>query len=600
MHPQGSPTNLLEMFEFSLARNSDRPLFGTPDEAGNYTWVTYKEVAERIDNLRASLAAGGVGRGDSVGIIANNCKEWAIAAFAAFGLGARFIPMYEKELPHIWKHIISDGGIKTLFVANDKIHTQINDLREELPGLKQLYLIHGTAANTMEELEKQGKDKPVEVSYPLPDDIAVLIYTSGTTGSPKGVLLSHNNFVSNVLSGSLMYPEFNNQYRSLSILPWAHSYGLTAELFNYINMGGSIGFIRSVPTIAEDMEKVAPTFLIAVPRVFNKIYDGLWEKVREKGGIAESLFTMGLESAKEIRKLSGKGKSTLLPRIKYAVADKMFFSKIRARFGGKLTGSLTASAMMNLDVAQFFIDIGIPVYDAYGLTETSPAVTMNNRRENRMGSVGRPIDQVRVVIDKETMDSEGNGEIIVYGPNVMQGYHNKPEATAKVMTADGGFRTGDLGYLDEDGFLFITGRIKEQYKLENGKYVFPVSLEEEIQMSPWVENVIIYGEGRSHNICLIVPNFTHLAKWAREQNIPFDSHEDLIGIKAVQTMVKDSVSADLKGKFGGYEIPKEVILIAEPFSVDNGMLTQTMKLKRKKVLSHYEDQVNAAYEGHHA
>jgi long-chain acyl-CoA synthetase len=590
------PDNLVDMFEQSLGRHAERPLFGTPDQGGVYSWVSYAEVGERIDNLRAGLAQLGIKAGDAVGIIANNRTEWAVAAFATFGLGGRFIPMYEKELNHIWKHIIQDGGIKVLFVANEDVFLGVQQFRDDVPDLEHVFLIDGTTVSNMRDVEENGRKAPVASIKPSPSDIAVLIYTSGTTGSPKGVLLSHGNFTSNVRAGGGMFPELSPESRSLSILPWAHSYGQTAELYNFINLGASMGFIRDVTTLGDDMANVAPTFLIAVPRVFNKIYDGLWTKMKETGGLALKLFTMGLESAAQLRVLSEKGQSALIPKLKYKLADRIVYSKIRQRFGGQLKAALTASAMMNIEVAQFFTDIGLPVFDAYGLTETSPAVTMNNREANKPGSVGRPIDKVRVVIDKSAVDGEGeDGEVIVYGPNVMQGYHNKPEATKEVITEDGGFRTGDLGRLDEDGFLFITGRIKEQYKLENGKYVFPVSLEEEIQLSPWVENVLIYGEGRRHNVCLIVPDFLKLTAWAESQGAPDTAPDKLIAMPQVQAMIEESIAVQLKGKFGGYEIPRKIVLVDEPFSVDNGMLTQTLKLKRRKVVERYVSQIEAAY-----
>jgi long-chain acyl-CoA synthetase len=597
MYTYDKPDNIVEMFEQSLTRNADRPLFGTADQNGNYSWVSYRDVGKRVDDLRAGLAQYGVTAGDAVGIIANNRTEWAIAALATFGLGAKFIPMYEKELPKIWKHIIKDSGLKLLFVANELIYAGIEQIRDDLPDLKHVFLLEGTSTKNMVDLEEQGRKIPLRSTTPKPTDTAVLIYTSGTTGDPKGVLLSHGNFTSNVIAGGKIFPELNNESRSLSILPWAHSYGQTAELYNFIYMGGSIGFMRDVTTLGEDMGKVAPTFLIAVPRVFNKIYDGLWSKMNQTGGLALKLFTMGIENAGQIRKLKSQGKSALIPKLKYAIADRVVFSKIRQRFGGRLQGSLTASAMMNIEVAQFFTDIGLPVYDAYGLSETSPAVTMNSSLANKPGSVGRPLDKVRVVIDRQFTGDDGNksGEIVVYGPNVMQGYHNKPEATREVMTKDGGFRTGDLGFIDEDGFLFITGRIKEQYKLENGKYVFPASLEEEIQLSPWVENVFIYGEGRSHNICLIVPDFVKLSAWATQQGFGAVTPQELIARPEVEAMIKESIVTQLKGKFGGYEIPRQFILVDEPFSVDNGMLTHTMKLKRSKVLDRYRDKVNMAY-----
>ena len=590
------PDNLVEMVEDSIERNAQLPLFGTPDSQGNYSWVTYGEVGARIDALRAALHQLGIAAGDAVGVIANNSVEWAVAAFAAFGLGARFIPMYEKELPRIWKHIIQDSGIKVLFAANENIFLEIQRFRSEVPDLKHIFLIDGQSVTNMADLEERGRQAPVPSKRPKPEDIAVLIYTSGTTGNPKGVLLSHGNFTSNAIAGGARFPEITVGSCSLSILPWAHSYGQTAELYNFIHRGAAIGFMRDVSTLAEDMAKVAPTFLIAVPRVFNKIYDGLWAKINATGGLAKKLFVMGLESAAQIRSLEAQGKKAFWPGLKHKLADRIVFSKIRLRFGGRLKGALTASAMMNLEVAQFFTDIGMPVFDAYGLTETSPAVTINFRGANKPGSVGRPIDKVRVAIDKsQARDNPDEGEVVVYGPNVMQGYHNNPEATRQVMTADGGFRTGDLGRLDEDGYLYITGRIKEQYKLENGKYVFPASLEEEIQLSPWVENVLIYGEGRRHNICLVVPDFVKLTAWAEEHGIE-GSARQLIGNPQVKAMIGESIRSHLKHKVGGYEIPKNFILVDEPFSVENGMLTQTLKLKRRKVIERYDDQIKAAYE----
>ena len=595
MYTYEKPDNLVELIETSVAEYAQRPLFGTPDSEGNYTWVTYEAVGKRIDDLRGGLAGIGIGAGDTVGVISRNRVAWAVAAFATYGLGGRFIPMYEKELPKIWKHIISDGGIKALFVADIEIYKQIEALRPDTLDLEKIFIIDGDETDSMADLEAKGRNKPVPSTRPKPEDIAVLIYTSGTTGNPKGVLLSHGNLTSNFIAGGALFPELNSETRSLAILPWAHSYGQTAELYNLINIGASMGFVRDVTTLAEDMATVAPTFLIAVPRIFNKIYDGLWTKFDETGGLAKKLFVMGLSAAAENRHLAAQGKSAFWPQFKYKLADRVVFKKIRQRFGGRLNGALTASAMMNIKVAQFFTDIGLPVFDAYGLTETSPAVTMNNREANKPGSVGRPIDQVRVVIDhSQSEDNPDEGEVVVYGPNVMQGYHNKPEATRDVMTEDGGFRTGDLGRVDEDGFLFITGRIKEQYKLENGKYVFPAALEEEIQLSPFVENVLVYGVGRSHNICLVVPDFVKLTPWARENGID-GSPEELVDHPQVRTMVSQAITTHLENKFKGYEIPRDVILAVEPFSVENGLLTQTLKLKRRKVVERYKDRIEAAY-----
>ncbi|MBR9986817.1 MAG: long-chain fatty acid--CoA ligase [Desulfosarcina sp.] len=594
MHSFEKPDNLVELIENSVEKYPDNKMFGTKNKDGEYEWVTYREIGKRIDNLRGGMSRAGIEKGDAVGIIAGNRKEWAIAAFATFGLGGRYIPMYEKELVKIWKHIINDGGIKLLLVATREICDQIEAMREELPGLEKVYLIDAEGENTMSGLEKIGADNPVASIRPKPEDIAVLIYTSGTTGNPKGVLLSHGNFTSNVLAGYKVFQELNEKDRGLSILPWAHSFGQTGELYLFSHIGGSVGFMEDVTTLGDDMGKVQPTFLIAVPRVFNKIYAGLWAKMNEKGGLAKKLFEMGLSSAKKRRHLSENGQSDFFTNLKFKIADAVVFNKIRARFGGRLTGALSGSATMNVEIGHFFFDLGIPVYDCYGLTETSPAATMNGPLAHKPGSVGRPIEHVRVEIDKMFADGGEDGEIVIYGPNVMQGYHNKPEATREVMTEDGGFRTGDRGRLDKDGYLFITGRIKEQYKLENGKYVFPAAIEEEMKLHPLVENAMIHGEGQAFNVCVVVPDFSVLEKYATEHNMPTDPKE-LVQNKEIKEMISDEITKSLKGKFGGYEIPRKFIFLSENFTLDNGTLTQTMKLKRRVVLEQHKDQIEDLY-----
>lgn len=284
-----------------------------------------------------------------------------------------------------------------------------------------------------------------------------------------------------------------------------------------------------------------------------------------------------------------------MTNLKYKLADKIVFSKIRARLGGRMLGSMTGSAAMNPEIGKFFFDIGIPIYDCYGLTETSPGISMNASFDYRLGSVGKIIDKVKVVIDSSVVEEGAtDGEIVVYGPNVMKGYHNRPEDTKATMTSDGGFRTGDRGRLDKDGFLYITGRIKEQYKLENGKFVFPVSLEEEICLVPFVQQAVVYGLNRPYNICIVVPDFDVLGRYAKEKGLPTEI-ETLVARQDIIDMISETITNHLKGKFGGYEIPKKFLLLSEPFTLDNGTLTQTMKLKRKVVLDKLMDRIEALY-----
>ena len=615
--------NLLELFEQSAARFASNPLFGTKNKNKDYTWTSYGEIARRVDLVRSGLAKLGVKQGDAVGIIANNRTEWAIVAMATYGLCARLVPMYEAELFSVWKYIVSDAAVKVLFVSTPQILQKLSAVKGEIPTLEHLVLIDGQGEGSMAGLEKQGSAALVPSVQPAADDIAVLVYTSGTTGDPKGVLLSHGNLVSNVKGGSRLFPRLTEKSRSLSILPWAHSFGQTGELYIFIMIGGSIGFMESPQTVVEDIEKVKPTFLIAVPRVFNKIHDGVWNKINLKGGLAKRLFLMGLESARRKREAREgpppkgapvPGEAAKAPEaasqvplaavtriqealdgLLYNLADRVVFRRIRKSLGGQLEGAMTGSALMNPDVSRFFWDIGIPVFDAYGLSETSPGVTMNGPAAYKIGTVGKPIEGVKVVIDRSAIEPEAHdGEIVVYGPNVMQGYHNKPDKTKEVMTSDGGFRTGDRGWIDEQGFLWITGRIKEQYKLENGKYVFPSQMEEELKAHSWVTNACIYGEGKPFNICLIVPDFLALAKVVREKSFPLTPSQMVLHQGFREMMIKE-VQKHLSGKFASYEIPKKIVLLDQDFSLDNGMLTPTLKLKRRVVFNTYAKAIETQY-----
>ena len=597
MYDYPKPDNLVELLENAVSRFSSNKLFGKIGPDREIEWTTYGAFKLRVDNLRGGLAAQGTRAGDFVGIISDNRLEWAVCAFATYGLNARFVSMYEKELPQTWEYILKDSGIKTLFVANQTIFAKVKGFLDTIESLTSIFILDDSENHSMNSLEERGARKPTTPIFPKAQDSAALIYTSGTTGEPKGVLLSHGNLTSNAAGGYALFADnFNEESRGLSILPWAHSYGQVAELYNWLYFGGNIVFMRSVETLGEDLQIAAPDFLLAVPRVFNKIYSGIHKKMHESGGIAEKLFLVGLKAARRRRELKATGKSEFLNELKYQVARKVVFARILEKFGGRLQTALTASATMNVEVANFFNDLGISIYDAYGMTETSPAITMNSPGAWKMGSVGRPVKDVTVTIDRTlTGDQSPDGEIIVHGPNIMQGYYNKLEATKAIMTDDGGVHTGDLGYLDNEGFLFITGRIKEQYKLENGKYVFPASIEEEIKLLPYIENAMVYGDGRLYNICLISMDPESLKTLAQTFNLktPF---AELADDPARPLIISKEIATHLDGKFAHYEIPKRYHIIAEPFSLENGLLTQTLKLKRDKVVERYQGEIKRLYE----
>lgn len=589
------PDNLVEWWQESEKKFKDNVLFWTHNDQGTLDAIHYGEIGRRINNARGGLAQLGIQKGDSVGIISANRPEWAVLAFATYGRNARYIPMYEKERIGTWKYIIKDSSIKFLLVSSPAVYEKVKNFPEEIPTLENIYLIESQDENSLAGLEKMGEENPIAPEIPHSDDIAVLIYTSGTTGAPKGVLLSHGNITYCSRAGYSIYPELTEKQIGLSMLPWAHSYAFSGELNNWIQFGGSLGFMRDVTTLAEDLQRVRPTYLISVPRVFNKIYDGIHAKMNDAGGLKKKLFDKACATARTRGELAKQGKSSFFIDFQHNLLDKLVFSKVREAMGGRVTGALTASAAMNKEIALFFYDIGIPIYDCYGLTETSPAVTMNCSSAWNIGSVGKVLTGQKVVLDQSLVEEGAeDGEIIVYGPNVMKGYHNKPEETAEVIMPDGGFRTGDRGKFDENGFLWITGRIKEQYKLSNGKYVFPAVLEEEIKLLPPVANVSIYGDGKPYNVCLVIPDFDVAARWA-EKNGVSGNPEDLLVNQAFTEMIKNEITTHLKKSFGGYEIPKKFLFLKDDFSVENGMLTQTMKLKRKEVIKNFTNEIEAMY-----
>ncbi|MEW6270340.1 MAG: long-chain fatty acid--CoA ligase [Thermodesulfobacteriota bacterium] len=571
---------LVEIYEKSTDRHPHRPLFGEK-KGGRWVWSTYGDFRATTDAFRGGLAALGIGRGDVVAMIANNRPEWATAAYATYGLGASFAPMYEAQHDEEWEYILADSGTKLLCVPSQAIADRVQAFRTRLPELLHVVTIEGTADHSFADVVALGKRSPVALVHPQPDDLAGFIYTSGTTGNPKGVLLTHKNLASNVSAIQDLFP-IGPEDRSLSFLPWAHSFGQVVELHGLFSMGASMGIAEAVDKIVDNLAEVEPTLLFAVPRIFNRIYRGLKQRMAEEGGIRKMLFDAAIENEQQRRRLAEQKQSSLFVELKHALFDRLVFAQVRARFGGKLKYAFSGGAAISREVAEFIDDLGIMVYEGYGLTETSPIVTANWPGTRRLGSVGKPIPGVRVDIDRTVTGDSVDGEIVVHGHNVMKGYHRLPEENAKVFTPDGGLRTGDMGHLDGDGFLYITGRIKEQYKLENGKYVVPTLLEEEIKLSPYVSNVMVYGDNKPFNVALVVPDMENLSKWAAEHAAGLTEAE-LLADARVRELIQSEIE-QRSGRFKQFEKVRKVALVAEDFTQENGLLTPSLKLKRCAVL----------------
>lgn len=585
-------SDLVQMQQKSVAAFGNRKLFGTK-EGGAWHWTTYAEFGRRVDDFRGGLAAAGVGKGDAVAIISANRVEWAVAAYATYGLGAMYVPMYEHQLAQDWEFILRDSDAKLLIASTRSIYDSVKDWPdkiERLEGVVCMSLPREDEASVL-SLEAQGREHPVEPQGDIdPESICGFIYTSGTTGKPKGVLLSHDNIVSNINAMHQIFP-LDPDDCSVSFLPWAHSFGQTVELHVMISMGCAVAFAESVEKLVDNFAEVRPTILVSVPRIFNKIYDGLQKKMAEAGGLKKSLFDGGMANEAERRRLAEIGRSSLLLDLKGKLFDKLVFSKVRARFGGRLKYAFSGGAALSPAVAEFIDRIGIMIYEGYGLTETSPIATANYRGNRKIGSVGKAIPGVEIKIDTSVFAQQTDeGEILVYGPNIMKGYHKLPEETAKVMTEDGGFRTGDRGRIDSDGYVYVTGRIKEQYKLENGKYVVPAPLEEQLQLSPFIVQVYIDGANRPFNAALVVPDRQALEKWGQAQGLS-GSFESLLGRDETRRLIAGEL-AKYGTDFKGYERVRDFALIAEEFTTANGMLTPSLKLKRRKVVEKYGDVID--------
>lgn len=583
--------NLVDMFERSVKAYGPRELFGTKTN-GQWVWNTYAEMGKIVDDLRGGLASIGIARGDRVCVISNNRVEWAAVAYACLGLGAAIVPMYEAQLAKEWAFIANDCGAVAVVAATDDIFHKALELKEKVPTVKHVLGLSLPKDNpaSYAALLEAGQKSPTPSIRPDVKDTACFIYTSGTTGNPKGVILSHGNIVSNVNAVQAIVP-IGADDRSLSFLPWAHSFGHTVELHIMTSRGASVAICESVDKIIPNLAEVQPTLLVSVPRIFNKIYDGVHKQMAEKPGVIQALFRNGIRAATAEKNGEALG---IGDKIQLALARKLVFGKIVAKFGGRMKFAVSGGSALSKDIARFIDALGITVYEGYGLTETSPIATVNRPGAHRIGSVGQAIPGVKIVIDKTKADDGKQGEILVYGPNVMMGYYNRDAENKEVLMDDGGFRTGDLGYLDDDGFLCITGRIKEQYKLENGKYVAPAPLEELLKLSPFIINAMVYGDNKLFNVALIVPDMEAVKKWAGENGASADSDEKLLENAKVKDMLQAEVDK-ASSQFKGFERIKKIALTAEDFSTQNDMLTPSLKVKRRVVWKKYGPQIEALY-----
>lgn len=538
----------------------------------------------------------GVKTGDRVGLFAPNCPEWHTADFAINGSGAVTVPIYFNESPDRMAYILNHSGAQFLFIAGVQQLEKFVQVRNRLPQIQQVVVANAGEAMSPEFLRYETiiataghtdiasyRNRAAQVS---PNQLASIIYTSGTTGEPKGVMLTHANFSSNVTDSChdlVMHPETD---LAISFLPLAHVYGRMLD-YLYIFQGCPIAYVDVVENVAQALLEVHPTVLAAVPRVFEKIYARLMEQGGKTSGIKRKIFEFAMETAKAAGPWrSGEKSARLSLKLKWAIANRLVYSKIRSGTGGRLRLVLSGGAPLSKSLAEFFWAVGIPIYQGYGLTETSPVLT-NNYPRNRIGSSGRPIANVQIRIADD-------GEILAKGPCVMRGYYKSPESTREVLSEDGWFKTGDIGYLDRDNYLFITDRKKDLLKTSAGKFVAPQPIENALKASPYILNAMIVGDQRKFVVALIVINPSTVASKLVEEGLSFSSQSEMAAHPRSYALIEGEVHR-LTSNLAQYESIKRFALLPDDFTFASGALTFTMKLKRRVVEQQHRDLIDKLY-----
>lgn len=557
---------------------------------GIWTPMDTTTFIEKALLVSRGLIAFGISVGDKIAVASTNRVEWNILDIAVQQVGAILVPLYPNISVNDYRFILNDSSTRICVVGNKELWDKISSIRKDVPSLEHLFVfdeIEG-CSNWSEISEKAEKTDPSEVKSRMDlvksGDLVTIIYTSGTTGNPKGVMLSHSNILSNVFACKSRIPA-NNNSNVLSFLPVCHIYERMLH-YLYMYIGCSIYFGESMETIGENIREVKPDVFSAVPRLIEKVYDKIIAKGDELSGLKKKLFFWALALAENYEL---KGKSPLY-KMQLAIARKLIFSKWQLALGGNVKAIASGSAALQPRLARIFLAAGIPILEGYGLSETSPVVTVNSFDKGIcFGSVGTLIEHVEVKIAED-------GEILVKGPNVMLGYYNNEEATNEVMDKDGWFHTGDIGVFIEDKFLKITDRKKEIFKTSGGKYIAPQAMENKFKESRFIEQLIVVGEGEKFPGAFIVPSFLFLKEWALQNNLNFDklSNEELVLNEKVLLKFKEEID-EINEFFGSWEQLKKFVLLPTEFSIDGGELTPTLKLKRKKIMEKYQKEFAILY-----
>ncbi len=571
---------------------------GKPDailtkESGSYAPISTAEFERRCVQLHLALRAEGIAKGDKVALLSENRWEWAAADFAMMTAGVISVPIYPTLPSDQVRYLLDHSEARAIFCSTAEQVEKVLAVRDELPGLGHVISFDKpdqAGVTHLSAMIADGDPEPAARSSfqaaadaVLEEDLASIIYTSGTTGVPKGVMLSHGNISSNIRDASIpVTPEDV----ALSFLPLSHIAERIADYVYFVN-GVTVAYAESIEAVAANMGEVRPTIAVGVPRFYEKVHDKVMAAMAAAPAARRKIFHWALSVGKAAmpHRLAGKPLPGLLA-LKHAVAEKLVFSKLRGRLGGHIRLFVSGAAPLAQHLAEFFYALGLPICEAYGLTETSPVVSINRLESIRFGTVGQIIPNVDVRI-------AGDGEILVRGPNVMQGYYKMEAQTADVMNGDW-FHTGDIGKLDNDGYLSITDRKKDMFKTSGGKYIVPAPIESRLKSSPLVELAVVVAERRNFPSALVVPSFDVLRAWADSQGIEASDNVELCADPQVRAHVMAEV-ANLCSEMASFERIKKIALIPQDFSIEGGELTPTMKVRRAKVYSKYAAEIDAIY-----
>ena len=567
--------------------------------------LSTQELFERIRDFSLGLGALGVEPGDRVAILSDSRPEWVISDLAALTAGAVTAPIYPTLPETQVRYILADSGARVVVVADETQAAKVRAVWDELPNLSALVIMDsaggpGAAAGASgrEELsladatgrghrrlmaeDGLGREYKERAAAITPDQLATIIYTSGTTGEPKGVMLTHGNVASNVMDGGAVV-RVDSEDVALSFLPLSHAFE-RAVVFLYLYHGVTVTFAESLDTIARDLGAVKPTVMTGVPRVYEKFHARVHEAVASAPAVRRRLFHWAVRSGLKTARARLAGRSVALPaRLLHGLAERLVLSKVRGRLGGRLRFVVSGSAPLSTPIAEFFFAIGIPVAEGYGLTETSPTLTVNPLQRPKLGTVGPAIRNVELKIADD-------GEVLARGPNVMQGYYGKPEATADVMR-DGWFCTGDIGSLDDDGYLTILDRKKELIVTAGGKNIAPNPIEAELKRSPLVAEAVLIGDRRPYVSALLVPDFAALAAHTGAEGAPREEIVERADVAALFDEVVDRVNSGL----ARHEQIKRSALLPAEFAIATGELTPTLKVKRRVVAERWSDAIERLY-----